>query len=293
MTYYAHNFTADPLAIVYKRRSENYQHRETFHYHLGLEVLYIHDGKGTMIVGNNSYPIKPGMLCVFQPCQLHHLTLEYDHGQIFERSYAIFEPTMFEDYFKQWPALYDFYRFMYRGDLPFPCLYDVHDAYLTSVFHNMYERYPLLSGLNRHEEISLFLVSLFRAMKQLWDKQKGSISVYRPRREHHRIERILTWIEDHYTEPFRLEDMSKALHLSPYHVSHLFKEATGISITDYIATRRIHQAVQLLTTTNQPISQVAQAIGLTNTSYFCKLFRNKMGVTPLQYRKRWGLNEAD
>jgi AraC-like DNA-binding protein len=292
MTYHAHNFTAHPLDIAYKRRSENDQHKETFHYHLGLEVLYIHHGKGTMIVGNNSYPIKPGMLCIFQPCQLHHLTLEYDNGQIFERSLAIFEPTMFEDYFKQWPSLYDFYKFIYLGDLPVPCLYDVHDPHLISIFQNMYERYRSLSDIHKHEEISLFLVSLFRAMKQLWDKQKGKISAYRHRREHHRVERVLDWIEKHYTEPFRLEDMSRALHLSPYHVSHLFKEATGISITDYIATRRIHQAVQLLTTTNKPISQIAQEIGLTNTSYFCKLFRTKLGVTPLQYRKKWGISES-
>jgi len=288
MAYYAHNFISNPLDIAYRRRSENYQHRETFHYHLGLEVLYIHDGKGTMIVGNNSYAIQPGMLCIFQPCQLHHLTLEYDNGQVFERSLAIFEPTMFEGYFRQWPALYDFYTFIHQGDLPVPCLYDVHDPFLISVFQNMYDRYRSVSDMDKHEEISLFLVSLFRAMKQIWDKQKGKISAYRPRHKHHRVEPILTWIEDNYTEPFRLEEMSRALHLSPYHLSHLFKEATGISITEYIATRRIHQAVQLLTTTSKPISLIAQEIGLTNISYFCKLFRSKMGVTPLQYRKRWG-----
>lgn len=289
MIFYAHNFMANPLDIAYRRRSEDDQHRETFHYHPGLEVMYIHDGKGTMIVNNNSYPIKPGMLCIFQPCQLHHLTLEYDNGQVFERSLAVFEPTMFEDDFRQWPSLHDFYKFIHRGELPVPCLYEVHDPHLSSVFQNMHERYRALSDLDdKQEEISLFLVTLFRAMKQIWDRQKGRIPAYRPRHEHHRVERILTWIEDHYAEPFRLDEMARALHLSPWHLSHLFKQATGISITEYITTRRIHLAVQLLTTTSKPISVIAHEVGLTNISYFCKLFKSRMGITPLQYRKKWG-----
>lgn len=97
----------------------------------------------------------------------------------------------------------------------------------------------------------------------------------------------MDWIENHYTAPFRLDDLAKSLHLSPYHVSHLFKEATGVSITDYIATRRIHRSIQLLTATKRPISLIAEEIGLSNSSYFCKLFKSRTGVTPHQYRKRW------
>ncbi|WP_254778362.1 helix-turn-helix domain-containing protein [Paenibacillus sp. cl141a] len=61
--------------------------------------------------------------------------------------------------------------------------------------------------------------------------------------------------------------MAKSLHLSPYHLSHLFKEATGISITEYIAARRIHQSIQLLATTKKPISLITEEIGLTNSSF--------------------------
>ncbi len=82
------------------------------------------------------------------------------------------------------------------------------------------------------------------------------------------------------------EDMARSLHLSPYHLSHLFKESTGISITEYMAARRIHQAVRLLTTTDKPVSWIAEAVGLLNVSYFCKLFKSHMGIPPHQYRKK-------
>lgn len=281
------HFSSSPLYFAYRRKSENYEHRETFHSHLGVEVLYIHEGKGTMIVNNNSYEIKPNMLCIFQPFQLHHLKLEYDHGQVFERSISIIDPSVFESYFQPWPSLLNFYRFIHAGKLPYPCLYDIDDPHLDSVFKSMHDRLPALSDADQYEEISLYLISLFRCLKQIWDHRKENGTVYAVRRKHHRVEEILSWIEHNYTHAFRLDDMAKALHLSPYHVSHLFKETTGMSIIEYIAARRIHQAVRLLTTTNKPISLIAEKIGLTNSSYFCKLFKSQMGITPHQYRKQW------
>jgi AraC-like DNA-binding protein len=100
------------------------------------------------------------------------------------------------------------------------------------------------------------------------------------------VEHILGWIEHHYAKPFQLEPLAKELHLSTFHLSHLFKEATGISITEYITVRRMHQAVLLLTSTDKPITRIAEEIGITSCSYFCKLFKSRMGTTPHQYRKR-------
>ncbi|MBD3921748.1 helix-turn-helix transcriptional regulator [Paenibacillus sp. PR3] len=288
MSLLAHGLIHTPLHFAYKRKSVNYEHKETFHSHLGIEILYIHQGRGTMIVNNNSYAIKPGMLCIFQPYQLHHLQLEYDDNQCFERSLAIFEPTMFDAHFEPWPALHAFYNYINVGKLPYPCLYELDDTgMLDQLFRNMHELIPTLSESDKREEISLFLVGLFRAIKQAWGKQSEQPTADHGRRRNYQVEHILSWIEANYKQPFRLDDMAGALHLSSYHLSHLFKEATGVSITEYLITRRIHQAVLLLTTTNKPISWIAEEIGLTNNSYFCKLFKTHMGITPHQYRKKW------
>lgn len=277
-----------PLHFAYRRLSVNNQYKETFHSHLGIEILCIHQGKGTMIVNNCSYEIKPGMLCIFQPYQLHHLQLDYSNNQSFERSIAIFEPTLMELYFENWPALHAFYKYIYRSKLPSPCLYGTADhPELTGLFQNMNERLPLIPEPEKFEEISLFIVGLFRVLKRLWQTPEEPSKPF-PTRKNHQMENILTWIEAHYTEPFQLEVMSKALHLSPHHLSHLFKEATGTSISEYMATRRAHQAALLLTTTDKSVSLIAEEVGITNSSYFCKLFKTQMGTTPHQYRKRWG-----
>lgn len=282
------NFSEEPLYFAYRRKSVDNEHLETFHSHLGVEILYIHQGRGTMIVDNNSYDIKSGMLCIFQPNQLHHLTLDYTDGQCFERSLAIFEPTMFEAYFEKWPRLHSFYRYIHLEKLPSPCIYEFHDAdLLDGLFRNMHNQLHTQRDTDRHEESSLFLIPLYRWLKQEWEQWNEHAPAYRTRRKNHQVEHILNWVETHYSEPYSLDRMARALHLSPFYLSHLFKEATGINISEYMATRRVHQSVLLLITTNKPVSLIAEEIGLTNSSYFCKLFKSHMGITPHQYRKKW------
>lgn len=276
-----------PLEFAYKRLSVNNQHKETFHSHLGIEILCIHQGRGTMIVNNCSYEIKPGMLCIFQPYQLHHLQLDYSDNQAFERSVINFEPTIFEPCFENWPNLQVFFEYIYLSKLPSPCVYGAANLpELLTLFQSMQECLPDMPEPERLEEISLFIVSLFRTLKRVWQRQEEPTLPFQTRKNH-QMENILGWIETHYAKAFQLETMSKALHLSPNHLSHLFKEATGVSISDYLATRRAHQAALLLTTTDKPVSLIAEEVGITNCSYFCKLFKEQMGTTPHQYRKRW------
>lgn len=288
MRFFTHNYKDIPLHFAYRRNSANNEYKETFHSHMGVELLLIHQGKGTLIVNNIRYEIKPNMFCIFQPHQLHHLQLDYSDETCFERSLAIFEPTMFEAYFEKWPSLHTFYTFMYMGKLQSPCIYEIDDAgALDSAFKSLAVKLPSIAETEKIEAISLFLVILVGFLQRLWDNKDNREPTYRHRRKSHRIEHVLNWIEAHYNVPYRLEDMAKSLHLSPYHLSHLFKEATGISITEYITTRRIHQSVLLLTTTNKPVSLIAEEIGLVSASYFCKIFKAHMGITPHQYRKSW------
>lgn len=64
------------------------------------------------------------------------------------------------------------------------------------------------------------------------------------------VEKMLDWVEVHFRQPFSLESLSRELHLSPYHISHLFKQQTGITLSDYVAGRRIREACVLLENTD-------------------------------------------
>ena len=106
------------------------------------------------------------------------------------------------------------------------------------------------------------------------------------------IETILQWVEFHYAEPFELDRIANELHLSKYHVSHLFKEETGRTVTEYLMARRIKEACRILTDSSLPVAEIGVRVGWPIPSHFSQQFKHWVGCTPLQYRKRGNLFNA-
>ena len=67
-----------------------------------------------------------------------------------------------------------------------------------------------------------------------------------------------------------------------------FAKATGLSPLDYVHALRLENAKHLLETTDLPVEAIANDVGYEDTSFFGRLFRRKAGITPLQYRLRFG-----
>ncbi|MNC49597.1 HTH-type transcriptional activator RhaS [compost metagenome] len=97
-------------------------------------------------------------------------------------------------------------------------------------------------------------------------------------------EKIMEWMEDHYKEEFSLESLGNDLHLSSYHLSHVFTEETGTSITAYKNARRLREACHLLCTSDYAIREIAEKSGFTDISYFSQLFKKQIGISPKEYR---------
>ncbi len=99
------------------------------------------------------------------------------------------------------------------------------------------------------------------------------------------LERILDYCEMHYTEKITLEEISGHLFLSKYYISHLFGDQLGISLTNYINSLRIEEAVKLLTTTEIPITDIGFAVGFSSIRTFNRVFVDRIGVSPKQYKQ--------
>jgi transcriptional regulator GlxA family with amidase domain len=67
-----------------------------------------------------------------------------------------------------------------------------------------------------------------------------------------------------------------------------FVNATGMSPLDYVHALRLEEAKQILETEDLSIEAIAEQVGYQDTSFFGRLFRRKVGLTPAQYRLRFG-----
>ena len=69
----------------------------------------------------------------------------------------------------------------------------------------------------------------------------------------------------------------------------MFKSETGFSPTQYVARRRIREAQNLLINIDMNITHIAASVGYNNSNYFQNAFRDNVGLTPGEYRKKWKL----
>lgn len=102
------------------------------------------------------------------------------------------------------------------------------------------------------------------------------------------IARCQTWIAGHYDEPSPVAAMIRISELSERSFNRRFKQATGLAPMEYVHTLRLEEAKQLLETSEEPIEAVAQSVGYEDAAFFGRLFRRKVGLTPAQYRRRFG-----
>ena len=88
------------------------------------------------------------------------------------------------------------------------------------------------------------------------------------------------------TAPFRLELLCKHISKSESQTIRLFKKVYGITPYTYVLNKKIDFAKKLFVDTNLSVKEVAQKLCFSDEYYFSNLFKNKVGVSPVSYRKR-------
>ncbi len=99
------------------------------------------------------------------------------------------------------------------------------------------------------------------------------------------VGRAKKYINEHMAEEISREEIAAYVSLSENYLSKIFKKETGYSISDYVLLRRMTQAKTLLIETTYSVSEIALAVGYSNSAYFIKMFKREVGKTPNEYRK--------
>ena len=102
------------------------------------------------------------------------------------------------------------------------------------------------------------------------------------------IGRCQEWAAHNYHAASPVAGMVKLSGLAERTFMRRFREATGMTPLDYVQALRLEEAKQMLETTGMAVEAVADAVGYEDTSFFGRMFRRKVGLTPVQYRLRFG-----
>lgn len=104
--------------------------------------------------------------------------------------------------------------------------------------------------------------------------------------ENETVLRIREFIENNIHTELTREQLGHALFMNPDYIARVFREEKGISLNDYIRTRRISRAKRLLRETNLPLSEICAMVGHTYNSYFFNNFKKATGLSPMEYRNQ-------
>lgn len=102
-----------------------------------------------------------------------------------------------------------------------------------------------------------------------------------------RINKIVQYVENNFNHKISLEEIGALVGMSPSSVSRFFKKRTRHNFWDYLNGFRIDRAAQMMVETEHTISEICYDCGFNNISNFNRVFRDRIGTTPSDYRRKF------
>lgn len=244
------------------------------HYHDAHELLYVTEGRISVNIGGAEREASAGNILVFSRFEEHSvraLTPEY------RRYTLLISPELS------------------RSD----------DEYLlSSILINRSSGFDHIIDL---KETSREAEHLMQAMAEEYSKQcpmydkildsmftQLLICLYRYRpdlflstenRNTEIVRELQSRFEKNYAEVFSLSTLAAEYHISASHLSHIFKNVTGYAPIEYLLSCRLSAAKRLLSSTDKSIKEIIDLCGFSDESNFSRTFKEKVGMTPTEFRK--------
>lgn len=174
------------------------------------------------------------------------------------------------------------------------------DAYSLQVFYHDFMQmvyYVLkLEGLQAHriissKEFQSLAAEATRSVNHLfvWARQVVETAIehiHSTRQSTTVVERVKHYIQEHIGQNVTREEVAGHFYLNVDYLSRIFKKETGQLLSDYLLGERMRLSIELLLTTDLPVSTIAVTVGYSNFSHFAKIFKRETGISPLEYRKQ-------
>lgn len=247
------------------------------------EVYYLLEGERCYFIGTKIYHLKQGSLVFIRRNVIHKTALsrEAHHDRILleiSRSYleSVFAIT-------GELTLHDFFQ----DDCIILSLESEEQNFITELLLALGRELGTKNSGFRLLAKSL-VAELFIYAKRMENKTNPAASSRTDDPRHRQIEQIACYIAENCCSPLSLNSIAEHFYMNKCYLSRIFKEDTGFTVNGYLHARRIQKARALLVQDPMNISEISEAAGYENLTYFERVFKKHTGMSPLEYRKQYG-----
>ena len=247
--------------------------RKDIHFHNEYELIYVIRGCVKVTAGDTCYTASENHLILISNLEQHSVR---NPGTVYER-YCVTLDVAKTDRYIGHPRLLSLLKNHPKG---FPHVLDAtpfQDAALR-IFQNMI-RYKDSDFANE-----LIVACITELLALLCTYYPTQFSPHASASED-KILKVQQYIDQHYKDPLKMDDLAKQFFISNCYLSHKFKELTGLSPKQYLSSVRLKNASVLLLNSDFSVSEIAETVGFPDHSNFIRSFKKIYGVLPKDFRR--------
>jgi AraC-like DNA-binding protein/mannose-6-phosphate isomerase-like protein (cupin superfamily) len=266
------------------RRSVYIDNNLPMHGHSFMEIVYIESGEGTHYLNDKEYTVRAGDLILLDYRSIHTfrpITANFEWINI------LFKPEFIKDRLFHEVGANNVIRLSLFKTLIDNTDGKFHDLVLsgvnssfTSLVHLMLYEYENLSRESNYILRNYLVILLSKVSFYVQNGPTGTsenVNVL--------IRQITQEILENLQNELTLSYVANKVHLTPKYLSRFFKQQTGKNFIDFVHEKRIEEACRLLEQTDMAVNDIMFCCGMKSSKFFYKLFKEKTGVTPGDYRK--------
>lgn len=244
------------------------------------EIFYLVSGERYHFIKDRTYHLHKGDLVLIPTHVLHKTTSARKDGH--ERILVHFRwealAGLLPEYEERIPALF--------AEFPHIRLSVKEQAAIRHILDSMlYETEADKPGAERY--VRLLLAELLLVLVRLTEGRHAEVAEF-PNSLHHKVSEVAQYIGAHYGESITLNGLSDRFRISPFYLSRIFHQVTGLPVVSYINHVRVEEARLLLATTDLSVTEVALRTGYQSVTHFGRVFKAAVGLSPQKFRQEKG-----
>lgn len=242
------------------------------HGHDDLEIGMIMEGSVILFLEQKSYLLQSGDIYIINRHQVHSLSSK--------GSNLILAAQIHPDFYRQVDYSLEYLRFedavIHEGA--------IHQT-LQKLFRQCANCYFQDTPFHALKSSGLMLELLYQLSSNSHcyiASERESVSAYQNTM---RLNRIMDYISQHYTERISLQDLADMEHVTDYHISHFIQKMLGMSLQEYLSHLRFRHALMLIQKTDLKLLDICMESGFSSTRYMNQMFEKHFHCSAKEYKK--------